>query len=86
MDCIFSRDRRQRAFTTITPLPAQGVQGGTPNSALPSADGYGAKGFSMKELETAINLGAALEETLVRPWGTCARRSPWPQICAFLSN
>lgn len=40
----------------------------------------------MKELKTAINLGAALKEILVRRWGTCMRRSPWPQICAFLSN
>ena len=53
---------------------------------IASADGFGAKEFSIGELETTIKLGAALEKTQFRPLGYTTRRFSWPQICVFFSN
>lgn len=74
-----TQEAKEKEEVAVSGLPRGGV-------TIASAEGYGAKEFSMKELEAAIKLGAALEGTPVRPLGTGARRSPWPQICVFLSN
>lgn len=74
-----TQEAKEKKEVAVRGLPRGGV-------TIASAVGFGAKEFSMKELEAAIKLGAALEETPVRPLGTSRRRSPWPQVCVFLSN
>lgn len=61
---------------------------GLPRGGITIASAYGfkMKRFSMGEFEMTIKLGAALEETPIRPLGFAKRKFSWPPICVFSSN